>query len=103
MFCLHVDTMCVPGASHQVEIRKWHQVPRSWSYDGCEALCGFWESNSGPSARVAVISNAELALQPFLVCLFNGTHIWVKGDRKKITKQSCCCSEENNKGTKTRL
>lgn len=48
MFGLHVGAMCVPGAAHQVEMRKQSQITWNWSYGGCESPCGIWQSYFDP-------------------------------------------------------
>lgn len=90
MFGPHVGVMCVPGATHQVEIRKQYQIPWNWSYGGCESPCGIWKSYFGPLHGQQVLLEAELASSIYRVpsvCKdlhFNGTHVQAKGDRKKL-------------------
>lgn len=55
MLGLHVGAMCVPGATHHIEIRKQSQVPWNWSYGGCESPCGFWQPNFGPLHKQQVL------------------------------------------------
>jgi hypothetical protein len=55
-----------------MEARRELESPGSEVIDGCEPLCGCWESNLDPLEEQRVLSTAECPLQPLLSPLLFG-------------------------------